>query len=434
MHHARTKSVWGILILVVLMICAWGAQAAAAGPSAAGSVGAKLVEGKSASNARVNVGTVAPAVITLPAKALDTAPAPQVGGPRTAGGAIVTLLSDGFEGAFAWQAGYGSDAAWSTTWGVTNNRSSAGAYSAYCAEVNNPLGVYDYPDSMDGTMNRGPFDLTNSTAATWGFDTYLASELNFDYLGIYYSVDGVTFYPIQSWSGYTGGWAHVTCDLSALCGQPHVWLMFRFTSDSTNNAEGAYVDQVSLTKFVPDTTAPTTTANADALWHNAPVTVALTASDNAGGSGVASTMWSLDNGVWTAGTQVPVNTSGIHTINFYSVDAAGNTEATKSCTVKIDMTRPTPKAYASRMRRGTTGKLRFSISDIPRAKANVTITVKTLRGRKLATKHYSNVATNTMLAARFHTRTRGTYRFYVSARDAAGNLGTRTAHAKLVVK
>ena len=99
-----------------------------------------------------------------------------------------------------------------------------------------------------------------------------------------------------------------------------------------------------------DTTAPSTTDNTDGSWHKAPVTVALTPTDNAGGSGMsggdARTEYKLDSGDWTTGTSVTVTApashanDGSHTISYRSSDAAGNVEADKTCTVKIDTTPP----------------------------------------------------------------------------------------------
>ena len=288
-------------------------------------------------------------------------------------------------------------------------------------------------------MCRGPFDFMNSTSASLGFDMWLDSERNYDGVSVYYSLNGTDFHEIDGWSGYSAGWVHVNYDLGSLCGQPQVWIMYCFSSDATTNGEGAYIDNVGLTKVVaapPDSTPPTTTAiGADSRWHRTPVTVTLMASDNPGGSGVAATWYSLDAGPWTAGAQVYLSVEGIHTISYYSVDNANNTETAKTCTVKIDMTPPTPKAYAASMHRYTWGTLRYKISDIRGATVNVTVKVKNSRGRVLATKTFYGQPTNTIRGARYYTSApKGTYWFYVSARDAAGNAGTRTAVNRLVVK
>ena len=104
-----------------------------------------------------------------------------------------------------------------------------------------------------------------------------------------------------------------------------------------------------------DTTPPTTIATgADALWHNRPVTVTLTATDNPGGSGVASITYSVDGGspttVTATTTKVTIaapadhSNDGSHTLSFYATDNAANAEAPQTVSVKIDTTPPTTTA------------------------------------------------------------------------------------------
>jgi hypothetical protein len=54
------------------------------------------------------------------------------------------------------------------------------------------------------------------------------------------------------------------------------------------------------------------------------VTVSLTAND--GLSGVASTYYKVDSGLEQNGTSVTIGAEGDHTIEFWSVDNAGNVE------------------------------------------------------------------------------------------------------------
>jgi large repetitive protein len=88
-----------------------------------------------------------------------------------------------------------------------------------------------------------------------------------------------------------------------------------------------------------DRTAPNTLATAPTTnWNNVDVTVVLSASDAL--SGVAATHYTLDGGPDQTGTNVPINTDGSHSIQFWSVDKAGNIEAPKTVAVKIDKTPP----------------------------------------------------------------------------------------------
>ena len=63
-------------------------------------------------------------------------------------------------------------------------------------------------------------------------------------------------------------------------------------------------------------------------------------------STVAATYYRVDGGPWLAGTQVTLSiwkrggNNGIHTIDYYSVDGAGNAETPKSCLIKLDSQPP----------------------------------------------------------------------------------------------
>ena len=100
-----------------------------------------------------------------------------------------------------------------------------------------------------------------------------------------------------------------------------------------------------------DTIPPTTTAipspspNANG-WNNRNVTVALTATDNPGGSGVKEIHFSLTGAQRGAGvvagssTTVTISAEETTTLAFFAVDNAGNQEAATTLTVRIDKTPP----------------------------------------------------------------------------------------------
>src|SRR5664280_986141 len=73
-----------------------------------------------------------------------------------------------------------------------------------------------------------------------------------------------------------------------------------------------------------DRVAPVTTSDA-VLNYSGSATIHLTASDNVG---VTATYYMLDGGAQTAGTVITVSAAGPHLLQFWSVDAAGNVEAT----------------------------------------------------------------------------------------------------------
>lgn len=95
-----------------------------------------------------------------------------------------------------------------------------------------------------------------------------------------------------------------------------------------------------LTPAIPlDQNPPVTTATAPSGWQNQDVTVTLSATDDV--TGVAATYFQVNGGAAQQGTSVTVSTDGIHSIAFWSVDNAGNTESPKSVTVQVDKTIPT---------------------------------------------------------------------------------------------
>lgn len=102
---------------------------------------------------------------------------------------------------------------------------------------------------------------------------------------------------------------------------------------------------VSPSPSLADTDAPVTIATGVAdRWQRTDVVVHLSATDPV--SGVAYTVFKVDDGAWTKGTRIEVRAlknhadDGAHSIRFYSVDNAQNVEQEKSVTVKIDTTPP----------------------------------------------------------------------------------------------
>jgi probable HAF family extracellular repeat protein len=115
-----------------------------------------------------------------------------------------------------------------------------------------------------------------------------------------------------------------------------------------------------------DTTPPMTTIalrpaspNGENGWYTSNVHATVSASDQAGGSGVAETRCVLDPasppasfddfpaGCAYTGAGAEITTDGVHTLYAASKDAAGNKETPVSATVRIDQTPPACTAEAS---------------------------------------------------------------------------------------
>jgi peptidoglycan/xylan/chitin deacetylase (PgdA/CDA1 family) len=127
----------------------------------------------------------------------------------------------------------------------------------------------------------------------------------------------------------------------------------------------------------PDTTPPTTFATCNggscAGWFNAePVTVALTATDNTGGSGVDRTRYTTDGSDPLTSPTAVVYTAPFgevqgQTVRFASIDVAGNAEAPKTLTVRFDFAGPsvslTQPVEGATLRRNRTVSIQATASD-----------------------------------------------------------------------
>jgi hypothetical protein len=107
-----------------------------------------------------------------------------------------------------------------------------------------------------------------------------------------------------------------------------------FATDSSGTAESPHTLTITI-----DTTPPTTTATVSptpiAGQVNGPATVTLAATDAT--SGVASTSYAIDGGATqTYANPFTITAGGQHTVTYFSVDNAGNTEATKSVTFQVN--------------------------------------------------------------------------------------------------
>jgi hypothetical protein len=118
------------------------------------------------------------------------------------------------------------------------------------------------------------------------------------------------------------------------------YTVYAVKGPSTNTGIGS--TSVSPAAPPADTTAPTTTSNAVASYVGT-ATIHLTATDNAGGSGVAHTYYKLDGGAQTEAVNVTVTAVGSHTLEFWSVDVALNAE-TPHKTATFAVTAPQPPA------------------------------------------------------------------------------------------
>lgn len=125
-----------------------------------------------------------------------------------------------------------------------------------------------YTTGYATTLSYGPFDLSGCTDVRVNFAhwTWLGAG---DALGVGYSIDGGTVWhllPIYGNAVATcGGWCEESFNKDRwtipLCGQPKVYLLFRFSSNAEGVSYGTFVDDVSLEAYY-EGTPPTPSATA----------------------------------------------------------------------------------------------------------------------------------------------------------------------------
>lgn len=224
-----------------------------------------------------------------------------------------------------------------------------------------------------------------------------------------------------------------------------------FSFWAQDNAGNVEVHKSITLTIKSDKAAPTTAMSGavDGSWYKATVPVALVAADEMGGSGTASVSFAWDGAQATvvsaasadAGLTVDAaTTNGPHALTYHALDVAGNAETTKTLTVNVDTVKPTAVAPSSATAtRGRTATLRYKVTDAaPNAgKATVVIQIKNSAGKVVKTLKVGVVSIGVVKTKSFavpRTWRAGTYKFYVSATDAAGNAQAKIGSNKLVVK
>ena len=165
-----------------------------------------------------------------------------------------------------------------------------------------------------------------------------------------------------------------------------------------------------------DVTPPVTTSDARASYDTSAL-VSLVATDS--GSGVASTNWKLD-GVSGTGRTVTALTYGAHTLLYWSIDVAGNVEATSSAAFSVrDITAPVATSDAGSAYTGS-APVRVTATDEVNGSGIASISLRLDAQATLTV--ISPTASTTITAPGGHT-------LAFSALDRAGN---RSATATVV--
>ncbi len=141
----------------------------------------------------------------------------------------------------------------------------------------------------------------------------------------YYTVDGT----LPAISSPIGNVINLTRD--------RIYTIRYFSVDRVGNTEDV---RTAANHVKIDTVQPLTSDDADNLWHNTAVALHLTVMDSL--SGVASLYYSVDgiDNLSSGDVNLVLTEEGVHTIEYHSVDNAGNIESIKNAQVKIDLTPP----------------------------------------------------------------------------------------------
>jgi hypothetical protein len=127
--------------------------------------------------------------------------------------------------------------------------------------------------------------------------------------------------------------------------QAHSVVLFRWAPEESERPSHRPIPPKEVARFTlgraldpalaaQDSTPPTTVSDVLASYRDA-AEIHLVALDNAGGSGVARTLYRIDGGEEQEGMTVQEDRAGRHKLQFWSVDNAGNTEAENEVTFEV---------------------------------------------------------------------------------------------------
>ncbi|WP_339324710.1 polysaccharide lyase family 8 super-sandwich domain-containing protein [Paenibacillus sp. FSL W8-0194] len=113
------------------------------------------------------------------------------------------------------------------------------------------------------------------------------------------------------------------------------------SKENENGAYAPYLEIVSMDATPPVTTVHLNGSTEPSAFYKEPVKLEFTAEDQPGGWGVKRTEVRMGDGEWsTVSRSVYAESEGAYTIEYRSIDKAGNTEPKKSVSFTIDQTAP----------------------------------------------------------------------------------------------
>jgi hypothetical protein len=156
-----------------------------------------------------------------------------------------------------------------------------------------------------------------------------------------------------------GEWSTVSSGWHPTYGSGEYRFDFR-AIDGVDLASDEYRIYVRIDVMPPITTHSLSGTEGNNNWWKSNVGVTLSASDEH--SGVDYTKYRIDGGAWNTGNTFTVSGNGIHTVEYYSVDNAGNEEEHHSVVIKIETTTTPPTTTHSLS--GTMGENGWYVSNV----------------------------------------------------------------------
>lgn len=201
--------------------------------------------------------------------------------------------------------------------------------------------------------------------------------------------------------------------------------------DNAGNIEGTHTTAtIKVDTARPSTTIAVSPAspNGTSGWYNGSApTFTLTASDPAPGSGVAATKYQIDAGAVQTYSGAVTIPDGQHTISYWSVDSAGNTEITHTtATIKVDTVKPSTSLLLNPLApNGTNGWYKTTAPTF-------TLTATDTSGSGVGSTSYQIDAGATVPYAGVVTVPEGQHTVSYWSTDAAGNV--ETTHTTATIK
>jgi hypothetical protein len=169
--------------------------------------------------------------------------------------------------------------------------------------------------------------------------------------------------------------------------------------------------------------------NVNGYNNSSPVTVNLSATDNTGGSGVASITYWVDSGTHTTvnatTAAVSVTGDGTHTLSYLATDNASNASTTQTQTVKIDTVAPGAPTVSVPSYVNSANGTNVPVSGTAEANATVALTVTDAGAAHTVTQTVTANGSGAWSTSSLNLSTlnQGTITYSATATDAADNAG-----------